>query len=195
MSIFEITLSKSSEMDRLEHAINNGDIIACSDFHSSIFPISKDSIPGLIEDWQISYPELKTALGYWKHGNFDDDDVYSSKKFKVSTIDRGKEVLFIFLGIRPTSNKNKVECFEFSVKYEFEAYRNQRKSEAYGFLGRIFMGIGTLGISEYMFATDNANHCSREADSKNLIQRGTNADALAAMFISKSCPELKITWN
>src|SRR6266480_4158357 len=122
MSTFEITLSKSPEMDQLENAINAGKIIACSDYSSNVFSVSQNNLLNLLKDWKNSYPELKPIISRWKYGNFTDEEVYSNKRFKVSTINGGKETLFSFIAIRPKSNENRLECIECCVKYKFEAY-------------------------------------------------------------------------
>jgi hypothetical protein len=175
----------------LQNALDNGDITVCSDYLSNVFFASEDDVPDLIKIWQSNYPEIKSAIETLKFHK----KAHKTSKFRSKTIDNGREVKFIFLSIRPTLNKDEVECFELCVKYEFEAYHRQRALEKVSLLGRIFMGAGTLGISEVLFHIENSALSSMEEDNKNLIQRGKNGDALASMIISKRCPELKIKWG
>jgi hypothetical protein len=177
-------------MNQLKHAIDNGDIVACSDYLSNVFSASKGSLDSLIKDWQDSYPEIKDAIRTMKYSI----KTHKASKFKSKTIDNGREVKFVFLGIRYTSI-DELECFELCVKYEFEVYRRQRSSERVGLLERIFLGIATLGKSEKLFLNEDNALSSMEEDNRNLIQRGENGDALAAMMISNRCPELKIKWG
>lgn len=196
LSSFEISVTKTQEMVQLKRAIDNGDIVACSDYQSNVFPVSKSKMPGLIEDWQKSYPDVE-GIHHWKHCDFDDDEIFRKHKFKTGVTNgkNGREVKLVLLGVRPIPNKNKVECFEFCVEYKFEAYHHQRKSEAIGPLERIFIGTGTLGISEILFRVENYVLSSKEEDNRKLVLIEDNAKALAAMLISKSCPRLKVTWE
>ncbi|CAB4436970.1 unnamed protein product [Rhizophagus irregularis] len=197
MSSFEVTIERSSEVDKLKQAIDNGNITACSNYLTNVFSVSKDDIDDLIEMWQDSYPEIKDQIKSLKF-------MFPNKKkprpqelssFTSKTIPMGKGIKFVFLAILPIPDTvEEADCFEFCVKYEFEAYRHLRTSEAVGLLGRIFVGVGTLGISEILFATENTILSFDEEKNKKLIQKGDNGDALAAMIISKRCPKLKIKW-
>ncbi|CAG8670014.1 17854_t:CDS:1, partial [Racocetra fulgida] len=130
----------------LENALARGKIIANTNYNSNIFTISKDELETLLNDWGDSYPELKKVLSRWKFGSFDDDDdIRTNKTFKSEIFERGKDIFFIFLGIRPKSNGNKLQCFELTANCKFEAPQLQSGLEGIGLYGRTVLAIGSLG--------------------------------------------------
>ena len=175
---YKLALLQSQEMHLLENAINTGNILACSDCNSSMFTISRNNISNLVDDWNARYPQLKGSISNWKYDlGYDHDFNQQNKKFEIVMTDNGRKASFIFLVICAASNLTRVECFELCVDYKFETYNRK----ATGFFERLSEEIFGYNMKSYEII-------------KNLIQRGTNTESLAAMFISKHCHELKIKW-
>ncbi|RIB29140.1 hypothetical protein C2G38_2156086 [Gigaspora rosea] len=198
MSVWQITVPRTHETELLENALVEGNIVANSSYNSNTFTISKNKLENLIDSWSVSYLELQETLSRWKFVDFDDDDdddIRTNKKCRSGIIERGKNVSFIFLGIRPKSNGNKLQCFELTAKCEFVVHQLKSGIEEIGLVGRTILAIGSFGMSEYFGYLEHYVYNAITKKDVEFIQRNTIADTLAAMYISRCCPELRINWD
>ena len=174
----------------LRRALADGRI-ACDKQHmQNIFTIKAENQHKIVESWQVHYPELSQIIEGWKYACVNDGLDSTHEDFRVFPIQRGKEMLCIFLGLFKTNTPDVLKVVHLRAKISF-SIRNCDFLGNASFVERALLFILSDGMSEVI------NFTHRHINSNNdirMLDTGNNTEILAGIILSEYHSGVTINW-
>ncbi|EXX60288.1 hypothetical protein RirG_181280 [Rhizophagus irregularis DAOM 197198w] len=191
ISTFRVDIvDTNNRREILRKALADGRIACDKEHMQNIFTIKAENQHRIVESWQISYPELSQLIEGWKYACIDDGLDPTHKEFRVFPVQRGKEMLCIFLGLFKTNTPDVLKVVHLRAKITFSI----RNCDLFGnasFIERAIMFILSDGASEVINMTYNYINANRDI---RMLDTGNNTEILAGIVLSEYYSGVSINW-